>query len=109
MSYYIKVGFVILIASAVFLYRGRPNLVLAMMFVSIGVKLGLEQLMPDMAYFNITALTILSGFAVVAIEAVRRERRLVSPQAIFHVEDRATALMGAALLASLLFLQVHFH
>jgi len=34
-SYYIKVGFVILIASAVFLHRARPRLVLAMMLLSV--------------------------------------------------------------------------
>jgi len=109
MSYYIKVGFVILIAAAVFLYRARPNLVLVMMFVSIGVKLLLEAIFPGMAYFNVTALTILAGFGIVAAESLVRERRFAHGRDIFHVEDRLTAVLGAALLASLLFLQIHFH
>ncbi len=109
MSYYIKVGFVILIASAVFLYRARPNLVLAMLFVTIGIKLGLEQLLPDLAYFNITALTILVGFAVVAVESVWRERRVVSYRDIWYSDGRSVSVMGALLLLSLLFLQVRFH
>ena len=53
MSYYIKVGFVILIMSAVFLYRANPSLVLAMMILTVWVKLALERLFPDTAYFNI--------------------------------------------------------
>ena len=108
-SYYIKVGFVILIAAAVFLHRARPNLVLAMMFLTIGIKLLLEHLLPQMAYFNITALTILIGFAVVALEAVGRTRQWVPWRDIWHVEDRGTGLAGALLLTSLLALQVGFH
>ncbi len=109
MSYYIKVGFVILIASAVFLYRARPNLVLAMMFVTIGIKLLLEYLLPDVAYFNITALTILIGLAIVALESLWRSRRAVAWPDIWYSDGRAVSIMGALLLASLLFLQVRFH
>ncbi len=108
-SYYIKVGFVILIASAVFLYRARPRLVLAMMLLSVGVKLGLERLLPGVAYFNITALTILIGFAVVAAEALWRTRRPVSWREIWHSEDRLVTGGGLALLGSLVALQVAFH
>ncbi len=108
-SYYIKVGFVILIASAVFLYKARPNLVLVMMFVSIGIKLLLETVFPGMAYFNVTALTILAGFGVVAAESLVRERRVVRAGEIFCWGDSLTRVLGAALLASLLFLQIHFH
>jgi len=109
MSYYIKVGFVVLISAAVFLYRARPNLVLAMMFVMIGIKLMLERLLPDVAYFNITALTILAGFAVVAAESLWRERRLVRRRDIWYAESRLVSWLGALLLASLLCLQVWFH
>jgi SSS family solute:Na+ symporter len=109
MSYYIKVGFVILIASAVFLYRARPNLVLAMMFVTIGIKLLLEQLLPNLAYFNITALTILSGYLVVALDSWVVHRKVVHPREIWHAESRGTSSLGALLLASLLLLQIKFH
>jgi SSS family solute:Na+ symporter len=108
-SYYIKVGFVILIASAVFLYRARPRLVLAMMLLSVGVKLGLEGAFPGLAYFNVTALTILIGFAVVAAEALWRTRRPVSWREIWHSEDRLVTGGGLALLGSLVALQVAFH
>ena len=109
MSYYIKVGFVILIMSAVFLYRAGPALVLAMMFLTIGIKLLLEWLFPDTAYFNITALTILIGFAVVAAEAWLRNRRGIRLRDIWHVEDRRVGVMGLTLLASMVFLQIWFH
>jgi len=109
MSYYIKVGFVILIMSAVFLYRARPTLVLVMMFLTIGIKLLLEWLFPDTAYFNITALTILIGFAIVASEAWLRNRRGIRLSEIWHVEDRRVGAMGLALLASMIFLQIWFH
>jgi len=109
MSYYIKNGFVILIISAVFLYRASSTLVLAMMFVTIGIKLLLEWIFPDMAYFNVTALTILSGFAVVAVEAWLRNRRGINLRDIWHVEDRRVGVMGLLLLGSVIFLQVYFH
>jgi SSS family solute:Na+ symporter len=109
MSYYIKNGFVILIISAVFLYRASSTLVLAMMFVTIGIKLLLEWIFPDMAYFNVTALTILSGFAVVAVEARLRNRRGINLRDIWHVEDRRVGVMGLLLLGSVIFLQVYFH
>ncbi len=109
MSYYIKVGFVILITSAVFLYRARPNLVLAMMFITIGIKLLLEFLLPAVAYFNITALTILTGLAIVAIEAFWRSRQTIALRDVWYSDGRGVSVLGACLLASLLFLQIRFH
>ena len=108
-SYYIKVGFVILIMSAVFLHRARPRLVLAVMLLSVGVKLLLERLLPGVAYFNITALTILLGFAVVAGEAWARTRRLAPAAGLWHSADREVTRAGWALLGSLVVLQVAFH
>ena len=108
-SYYIKVGFVILVMSAVFLDRARSSLVLAMMFLAVGIKLLLEQLFPHMAYFNVTALTILLGFLVVALDARRRRGRLLGPRSLFVSRDRSVTLAGLFLLASLLVLQVVFH
>jgi Na+/proline symporter len=108
-SYYVKVGFVILIMSAVFLYRASSTLVLAMMFLSIGIKLLLEQLLPEMAYFNITALTIVIGFSTVAAQAWLKNRRGIRWSDIWHVEDRGVGMMGLMLLASVIFLQIWFH
>jgi len=109
MSYYIKVGFVLLIASAVFLYRADSRVVLAMMILSIGVKLTLEQLLPGVAYFNITAMTILFGFVVIAGQAWWRHRRGIDWGGIWHVEDGVVGWSGALLLGSLVCLQVVFH
>jgi len=109
MSYYIKVGFVILVSSAVFLYRANSRLVLAMMFLTIGIKLTLEQLLPHMAYFNITALTILIGFSIIAAQAWARNRRGIRWSKIWYVQDRLVGWTGAALLGSLVFLQIWFH
>ena len=109
MSYYIKVGFVILVSSAVFLRGARPHLVLAMMLATVGIKLLLEQLLPTVAYFNITALTILIGFAVVAGEAWVRTRQGVRWRELWHAADRAAARAGLALAASLVAVQVLFH
>ena len=109
MSYYIKVGFVILVSSAVFLRGARPHLVLAMMLATVGIKLLLEQLLPTAAYFNITALTILIGFAVVAGEAWVRTRQGVRWRELWHAADRAAARAGLALAASLVAVQVLFH
>jgi SSS family solute:Na+ symporter len=108
-SYYIKNGFVILICSAVFLHRARPRLVFAMLFLSVGLKLLLESLLPGVAYFNITALTILIGFVVVAVGSRLGGQRLLTDQKIWYSEDRAVSWGGAALLASLVALQVGFH
>ena len=109
MSYYIKVGFVILICSAVFLYRARPGLVLAMMVATVGIKLLYEALLPGVAYFNITALTILTGLAVVAAEAWARNRRGIRWREIWYAADRGVATSGVALAASLVILQIVFH
>ncbi len=108
-SYYIKVGFVILISAAVFLYRARPNLVLAMMFVAVGIKLLLERLLPELAYFNITALTILAGFSVVALDSLWTGRRLAHRRDIWYSDGRPVTVLGGLLLASLLLLQIVFH
>ncbi len=109
MSYYIKVGFVLLIAAAVFLYRADSRVVLAMMILSVGVKLTLERLLPGVAYFNITALTILSGFAVIAGQAWWRWRRGIDWSRIWHVEDRFVGVGGILLLGPLVALQILFH
>lgn len=109
MSYYIKVGFVILVAAAVFLRAARPNLVLAMMVGTVGIKLGLERTFPDAAYFNITALTILIGFAVVAAESLARTRQAVRWRGLWHAADRTAAKAGLALAASLVLVQAVFH
>jgi SSS family solute:Na+ symporter len=109
MTYYIKVGFVILVASAVFLYRARPNLVLAVMVGAVGLKLALERALPGMAYFNVTALTILGGFAVVAGEAWWRERRGIDWGGVWRVADRTTGRAGVALAVSLVAIQILFH
>jgi len=109
MSYYIKVGFVLLVSSAVFLYGASSRLVLAMMFLTIGIKLGLERLLPDVAYFNITALTILIGFTIIAAEAWWRNRRGIDWSDIWYVDARSVGWGGIALLGSLILLQVYFH
>lgn len=109
MSYYIKVGFVVLVASAVFLHRARANLVLAVMVGAVGLKLALERIFPDMAYFNVTALTILGGFAVVAGEAWLRNRRGIAWREVWHVADGTAARAGVALAASLVAIQIVFH
>ena len=109
MSYYIKVGFVILVMSAVFVFGASSTLVLAMMFLTIGIKLLLEVIFPGMAYFNVTFLTIVIGFTVVAAEAWLRTRRGIRLRDIWHMEDRQVGVMGLLLLASLVFLQIYFH
>ena len=108
-SYYIKVGFVILVSAAVFLKGARPNLVLAMMVATIGIKLALERALPGVAYFNITALTILIGFAVVAGESLVRTRRAAAWGELWHAADRTAARAGLALAASLVAVQVGLH
>ena len=109
MTYYIKVGFVILIMSAVFLYRANATVVLAMMILSVGIKLLLENLFPDMAYFNVTALTILGGFFIVAGQSWFKYRRGVRLRAIWYVDNPKVGMMGLMLLASVIFLQIWFH
>lgn len=108
-SYYIKVGFVILVMSAVFLFQARSRLVLTMMFLAVGVKLLLERLLPQVAYFNITALTILIGFLVVAGDTWLRQRRLVVWADIWYSSDRRVSYYGGVLLLSLAGLQILFH
>ena len=109
MSYYIKVGFVILVSAAVFLRGARPGLVLVMMVATVGVKLALETAFPGVAYFNITALTILIGLAVVAGEAWARTRQTARWGDLWHAADRTAARAGIGLAASLVAVQVGFH
>jgi len=109
MSYYIKVGFVILVSSAVFLKGARPGLVLAMMVATVGIKLALERALPSAAYFNITALTILIGFGVVAAESLARTRGAAAWGELWHAADRTAARAGLGLAASLVAVQALFH
>ena len=92
-----------------FLYNARPQLGLAMMVATVGIKLAYEAMLPGMAYFNITALTILTGLAVVAAEAWARNRRGIRWREIWSAADRGVATSGVALAASLVILQIVFH
>ena len=98
-----------LVSSAVFLHGARPNLVLAVMLGTVGLKLGLERLLPGVAYFNITALTIVIGFAVVAGESIARTRKAVRWRGLWHAADKTAARAGLALAASLVAVQAALH
>ena len=74
-----------------------------------GFKLGLERAFPDMAYFNVTALTILTGLAVVAAEAWVRNRRGIVWRQLGRGADRSVVRAGWALGLSLVVLQILFH
>ncbi len=108
-SYFIKNGFVVMIAAAVFLERPSRRLVLGAMIFSIPFTVAVNLLFSGTPYLILTALIIVASFLVVAVPTWARNGWRVVDGPLVRVADRRIGWAGAALTAALVATHVVFH
>ena len=108
-SYFIKNGFVVLIASAVFLVRPPRSLVLSALVLMIPLTVAVNLLFPGTPYLILTLGIIVAGFAAVAVPTVLRNGWRVPDGPLIRIADRRIGWLGAILVAMLAAIHVVFH
>lgn len=108
LSYFIKIGFVMLISAAVFLKSPSRLLVGTTLIASIPLSIAFKAAAPEMPYLIRTGILIVTTFAIVAVPTVVRNGWRVSARLI-RTSGRDVSWFGVALGASLLLVHVLFH
>ena len=108
LSYFIKIGFVMLICSAVFLKSPSRVLVGVTLVASIPLSIAVRVLAPDMPYLIRTGILIVMTFAIVALPTIFRNGWRLDERLV-RSSGRDVTWFGAALGASLLLVHVIFH
>lgn len=108
-SYFIKNGFVILIASAVFLYRPPRRLVLAGLLLTIPVTVVVHGVFSDTPYLILTSVVIVASFAIVAIPTIIRSGWHIPEPPLVRSSSPLAVALGAALTVILITLHIVFH
>ena len=106
-SYFIKNGFVVLIAAAVFLKEPPRRLVLGALIFMVPFTVGVNLLWAGTPYLILTSLIIVTGFLVVAVPTWARSGWRVGP--LVESTGALPAGLGALLFAVLVALHVGFH
>ncbi|MCZ6469507.1 MAG: hypothetical protein O6499_07630 [Candidatus Dadabacteria bacterium] len=109
MSYYIKIGFVIIIMSAMFLYAPPRGLVLFTMLFSIIITYAFQTLLPELNYFVRTSWVIVIGFVIIAIPTIIRNGFRLPEGRFFEVSHRSVLHFGIILALSLIGAHIIFH
>jgi SSS family solute:Na+ symporter len=108
LSYFIKIGFVMLISAAVFLKSPSRLLVGVTLVASIPMSLAFKLMVPEMPYLIRTGILIVATFAIVAVPSLLRNGwRADGP--LLRSSGRDVGWFGGALGASLLLVHVVFH
>jgi SSS family solute:Na+ symporter len=108
LSYFIKIGFVMLICAAVFLKSPSRLLVGVTLVASVPLSVAVRVMAPEMPYLIRTGILIVATFAIVALPTLFRSGwRLDDP--MVRSSGRGVTWFGAALGASLLLVHVVFH
>jgi SSS family solute:Na+ symporter len=108
LSYFIKIGFVMLISAAVFLKSPSRVLVGVTLVASIPLSVAFKIMAPEMPYLIRTGILIVATFAIVAVPTLLRNGWRVSDRLVGS-SGRDVAWFGAALGVSLLLVHVVFH
>ncbi len=109
MSYYIKIGFVIIIMSAMFLYSPSKKLVLATMIGSVFITLIFQTMLPELNYFVRTAWVIVIGFLIIAIPTVVKNGLRLPHDRFVEISDKSVLHFGIILALSLIGAHIVFH
>lgn len=109
MSYYIKIGFVIIVMSAMFLYKPNRQLVLFTMILSVLVTYGFQTIFPEMNYFVRTAWVIVIGFSMIAVPTVIKNGFKLPQENLFQVSHKNVMHFGIILALSLIAVHIVFH
>lgn len=108
-SYFIKNGFVVLIAAAVFLYRPPRRLVLWGLLATIPITIAVHAIFAGTPYLILTSVVIAVSFLVVAVPTIVRSGwRIPDPPLLRSATPLATSL-GVVLSVILVTLHVVFH
>ncbi len=107
-SYFIKNGFVVLIASAVFLRSPSRRLVLGGLLLTIPLTVALNLVFAGTPYLILTGVIILAAFAAVALPTIRRNGWRLD-ESLVKVSDRRIGWLGVVLGAGLVAAHVVFH
>lgn len=109
LSYYVKNGFVLLIAAAVFLVSPSPRLVGITLAASVALTYAFKLALPETNYYVRTSGVILTTFAIVALPTIWRNGWRIPRSELFQPADRGVLWAGLCLLASLGVCHVVFH
>ncbi|MBU0740838.1 sodium/solute symporter [bacterium] len=108
-SYFIKNGFVVLIASAVFLAGPSRRLVWAALVLTIPITIALNLVFAGTPYLILTSVIIVSAFLVVAVPTIARNGWRPGGERLIKVASRGIGWFGAALGVLLAVAHVVFH
>ncbi len=109
MSYYIKIGFVIIIMSAMFLYSPSKRLVLITMIGSVLITFIFQTMLPELNYFVRTAWVIVIGFLIIAIPTVIKNGLRLPHDRFIEISHRSVLHFGIILALSLIGAHIVFH
>jgi SSS family solute:Na+ symporter len=108
-SYFIKNGFVILIAAAVFLVSPPRRLMLAALVLMVPITIGLNLVFRGTPYLILTMVIIVAGFAIVAIPTLMSGGWRLPDDTRILAADSRTGWLGAVLAIGLVLVHVAFH
>ncbi len=108
-SYFIKNGFVILVAAAVFLYNPPRKLVLGGLLFTIPFTMAVHLIFADTPYLILTSVVILVGFVVVAVPTIIRNGWRIPPPPLVRISCPGAGWLGLVLGALLIMTHVVFH
>jgi SSS family solute:Na+ symporter len=108
LSYFIKIGFVMLICAAVFLKSPSRLLVGLTLVASIPLSIAFRVMAPEMPYLIRTGILIVATFAIVALPALFRNGWRLDDRLV-RSSGRKVGWFGVALAASLVLVHVIFH
>lgn len=109
LSYFAKIGFVMLICAAVFLKSPSKMLVGVTLVASIPISIVFKVLLPDMPYLIRTGIVIVATFAIVAIPTIAKNGWRLDTKELVSVSSKTVGWWGCALGASLVLIHVVFH
>jgi len=108
-SYFIKNGFVVLIASAVFLVNPSRRLVWAGLVLTIPITVALNLIFAETPYLILTSVIIVSAFLVVAVPTIVRNGWRLRGEGLIQVASPVIGWFGVVLGALLVVAHVVFH
>lgn len=109
LSYFVKNGFVLLIVSAVFLYRPSRSLVFYVLILTVPFTYYLKSTYPEMNYFLRSTTIIMLAISAVAIPTFIQNRKEFLNTDLLAVSNTNVANLGLALAASWIASHIVFH
>jgi solute:Na+ symporter, SSS family len=108
-SYFIKNGFVILIAAAVFLYNPSRKLVLGGLLFTIPLTIAVHLKFSSTPYLILTSVVILVGFLVVAVPTILKNGWRIPDPPLVRIASPGAGWLGLILGGLLILAHVVFH